>query len=224
MHLFEMEEVEAELFRQFPDASDLNRVPCTCGRCEGKDGLVVAVAASRSAGPAVLFGLTMSAVPRVEIDVLRTDEEVGELAGKILAQPGADGSVLAAVSALLTAWQKAQSQRAPRSDVTVLDECLDTRRGKEVVALVRRRSALPGGVITGCEVTWCRVDENGNVSNEDGPLARDELLVVADSEQALLSRVRMDAEALLSDAELHVTRIEDILRIERLAAFLREWM
>jgi hypothetical protein len=108
------------------------------------------------------------------------------------------------------------------------------RRGQEVVALIFRRSHLSmgmspldrarNGVITGHQVTKCRVDMEGNVSNEDGPLTQDELLVVADSEESLLARVRLDAEALLSDAELHVTHIDDILRIERLAAFLREWM
>lgn len=106
------------------------------------------------------------------------------------------------------------------------------RRGQEVVALVFRRSQMGMSpldrarnvVITGHQVTRCKVDMDGNVSNEDGPLTQDELLVVADSEESLLARVRLDAEALLSDAELHVTRIDDILRIERLAAFLREWM
>jgi len=97
-------------------------------------------------------------------------------------------------------------------------------RGGDVVALVRRRRRSDAHFVTCHHVTKCKVDMEGNVSNEDGPFAHDELLVVADSEESLLSRVRMDAEALLSDAELHVTRIDDVLRIERLAAFLREWM
>ena len=101
---------------------------------------------------------------------------------------------------------------------------IDKERGNEVVALVRRRAFLPDGVCTGTEVSRCRVDVEGNVSNDDGPLALDELLVVADSDDALVRLVRLDASALLSECEGRIERIDDAVRIGRLAEFLRDWM
>lgn len=65
--------------------------------------------------------------------------------------------------------------------------------------------------------------ENTVVLNGD-IVSSDEVISTGRTVEELLQKIRTDCSALLADAQLHVDRIDDVARIERLSMFLRDWM